>query len=108
MRAVVEQAVPTLDLVENRPVHSAALGDGNMKRIWVSKWRRSNRVDPVGNPTLTLEDELVFAAGGNGCDFLVSGFSYPEEWGTWTIAETATVTAPTSARAPLSIWIEFQ
>ena len=44
---------------------------------------------------------VSFAVSGHGSAYLESGFSFPEPFGTWTTAETATLRLPLAA-APLN------
>jgi SAM-dependent methyltransferase len=60
-------------------------------------WVRSKLCEPG--------DTFAFSAGG-ATQLLVAGFGAPEEWGTWTIGDTAELVLPISHKKPLVLVFE--
>lgn len=59
-------------------------------------------------PPVSVDETIRFNAGAEGVGYLISGFSSPEDWGTWTCETTAVLRIPlvVPARAALSVQME--
>ena len=57
-------------------------------------------------PALNLNERVLFNNQGNGVDYLVGGWSAPENWGTWSHGSSATIFLPIPPQQIDSILIE--
>jgi hypothetical protein len=55
-------------------------------------WTAQNKINPLSDmASYTLGEKIVFSAGGNSGKFTNSGWSTPEDFGTWTDGNVATI-----------------
>lgn len=59
-------------------------------------------------PESRFEKEIVFSRTGNSTEFSLSGFSYPESWGTWTVEPAPQMIVPVPHPSALEMSMEFQ
>jgi hypothetical protein len=70
---------------------------------------RKPRLGPVDDVPAVTAEPLSFARGANGVNALVSGWSQPESWGTWSVDREASLElAFAKSSRPLALELKFR
>lgn len=67
---------------------------------------QAHGLDAVLPPPPRQGERIGFAPGDPGTRYLLTGWSGPESWGTWSAGETADIVLPAVAGRPTSVLIE--